>query len=195
MMLTEQLTPSHPPPSNKKMEYPISRGLNLKKNTRAFPRGQKRACHNKVRAVNPPRLQILRIDGEGMIYDVRMHMAHDIIRKKKRHEKDVVGFVTFDPPITLLLLLQWHTGVCEETFDVNSKIAQTTQSIWNFIVRKSNLQEMANFGAYREISDSNLETGRNGSKSGVSWIMRESWQPLFKVTRRLYLKGISQIGV
>ena len=25
------------------------------------------------------------------------------------------------PPITLLLILQWHTGVCEETFDVNSK--------------------------------------------------------------------------
>ena len=32
-------------------------------------------------------------------------------------------------PITLLLILQWHTGVCEETFDVNSKIAQTTQSL------------------------------------------------------------------
>ena len=29
----------------------------------------------------------------------------------------------------------------------------------------------------REISDSNLETGRNGSKSGVSQIMQESWQP------------------
>ena len=32
-------------------------------------------------------------------------------------------------PITLLLILQWHTGVCEETFDVNSKIAQTTQTL------------------------------------------------------------------
>ena len=29
----------------------------------------------------------------------------------------------------------------------------------------------------REISDSNLETGRNGSKSGVSQIMQESWKP------------------
>ena len=29
----------------------------------------------------------------------------------------------------------------------------------------------------REISDSNLETGRNGSKSGVSWIIWKSWQP------------------
>ena len=54
--------------------------------------------------------------------------------KKKTREKDVVGIVIFDltgyfPPITLLLILQWHTGVCEEAFDVNSKIAQTTQNI------------------------------------------------------------------
>ena len=70
------------------------------------------------------------------------------VKKKRLKKDDVVGIVTFDPPITLLLLLQWHTGVCEETFDVNRKIAQTMQSIRNFIVRKSNLQEMANFGTY-----------------------------------------------
>ena len=52
------------------------------------------------------------------------------------------------PPITLLLTLQWHIEVCKETFTANSKIAQTTQSIGNFIVRKSILQEMANFGNY-----------------------------------------------
>ena len=109
------------------MEYPISRGLNLEKNVSAFPRDQQRACNNKVRAVNPPCLQILRIDGEGMINDIITHMASFV--KKKRREKDVVGIVTFDPPITLLLLLQWHTGVCEEMFDVNGKIAQTMQSI------------------------------------------------------------------
>ena len=33
-------------------------------------------------------------------------------------------------------------------FDVNSKITQTMQNIWNFIVRKSNLQEMENLGDY-----------------------------------------------
>ena len=55
------------------------------------------------------------------------------------------------------------------------KIAQIRQNIWNFIVRKLKLQEMANFGDYPE--DSNLETGRNGSKSGVSRVIRESWQP------------------
>ena len=47
-----------------------------------------------VRAVNPRCLQILRIDVEGMITDVIMHRAHDVICKK-RHKKDV-GIVTFD---------------------------------------------------------------------------------------------------
>ena len=53
---------------------------------------------------------------------------------KKKHEKDVVGTVTFGltgflPTIILLLIFQWPTGDCEETFDVTSKIAQTTQNI------------------------------------------------------------------
>ena len=49
------------------------------------------------------------------------------------------------PPVTLFnitmacLILQWHTGVYEETFDVNNKIAQTTQSSGHFIVGKSSL--------------------------------------------------------
>ena len=47
------------------------------------------------KAVNPPRLQILRIDGKGMINNVIMTMAHDVICGKK-HEKDVVGIVLFD---------------------------------------------------------------------------------------------------
>ena len=49
------------------------------------------------------------------------------------------------------------TGVCEEMFNVNSKIAQTTQNIWNLIIRKSNLQEMANFGDYP--GDFRLQSG------------------------------------
>ena len=49
------------------------------------------------KAVNPPRLQILRIDGKGMMNNVMMTMAHDVIcGKKKKHEKDVVGIVLFD---------------------------------------------------------------------------------------------------
>ena len=60
--------------------------------------------------------------------------THDVICEKKTREKDVVGIVKLtylvcSPQITLLLILQWHTGVFEETFDVNRKIAQTTQNI------------------------------------------------------------------
>ena len=50
---------------------------------------------------------------------------------------------------TLLLILEWHSEICEEMFGVNNKIAFTTQSIWtNSIVRKSILQEVANHGDY-----------------------------------------------
>ena len=54
-------------------------------------------CQEPIaRAVIPPRLQILRIDGEGMINDVIMTTAHDVICEKKLREKNVVGIVTFD---------------------------------------------------------------------------------------------------
>ena len=65
----------------------------------------------------------------------------------KTPEKDF-GIVTFDligllPTNYITNITMAYTGVCEETFDINSKlVAQTTQ---NFIVGKSNLQEMANF--------------------------------------------------
>ena len=37
----------------------------------------------------------------------------------------------------------------EETFNIESlEIAQTAKNIWNFIVIKLNLQEIANFGDY-----------------------------------------------
>ena len=47
-------------------------------------------------------------------------------------------------------LFYWHTGgVYEETFDVNIKIAQSTQNkfSWNFIAgSEESTGEMANFG-------------------------------------------------
>ena len=61
--------------------------------------------------------------------------AHDLIcDKKKKCKKDVVGIVKFDlidllPTNPSLLILQRHTGVCEEKFDVNSKIAQIRQNM------------------------------------------------------------------
>ena len=57
---------------------------------RVYERGRKLAIS---RAVNPPRLQILRIDGEGMINDVITHTARDVF---VRREIDVVGIGTFD---------------------------------------------------------------------------------------------------
>ena len=55
-------------------------------------------------------------------------------------------------------------------------VAQTTQNIWKFMVGKSSLQEIAILVIIWEISDSNLETGRYGPESGISRIIRESWQ-------------------
>ena len=115
---------------------------------------------------------------------------------EKTRKKYVVLIVTFDFIGLLpnnyiivndiwnkLLILQWHTGVCEEPFNVNRKIVQTMQNIWNCIVRESNLQELANFGDYPG-DFSNLETGRNGLKSGV-------YLPDYpgELTALLFLKG------
>ena len=49
------------------------------------------------------------------------------------------------------------------------------QNNWNFIVGKSSLQEMANFGNYPW--DFRLWEILYCPKSGVSWIIQESWQP------------------
>ena len=43
-----------------------------------------------------------------------------------------------------------------------------------FMVGKTSVQEIAVLAIIREISDSNLETGRYGPKFGVSRIIRES---------------------
>ena len=53
----------------------------------------------------------------------------------------ISGLSTNMSSITLLLIIQWHTGVCEETFEVDSKIAQKGKI---FEISLSNLQEMAN---------------------------------------------------
>ena len=80
-------------------------------------------------------------------------------------------------PITLLLILKLHTGVCDETFNVNIKIVQTTQNVWNFIVGKSSLQEMANLrrlsGRFHTLIWSLGDTVQNLE---FSRIIRESWQ-------------------
>ena len=64
-------------------------------------------------------------------------------------------------------------------FDVNSKIAQTMQCIWSYIFLSQSqfYKKWKTLAIIQEILDSNLETGKNGSKSGVSRIIWESWQP------------------
>ena len=48
--------------------------------------------------------------------------------------KVVVGIVAFDlvgfTSHQYIIILQWYTGVYEETFDINIKIAQTAQNSW-----------------------------------------------------------------
>ena len=94
----------------------------------------------------------------------------------KNAQKDVVDLIGL-LPTNHILILQWHTGVYEETFDVNIKIAQTTQNSWNFTVRKSSLLKTWQTSAIIwKNSYSNLDTGRYGPKSGVSRIIRKSRQ-------------------
>ena len=61
-------------------------------------------------------------------------------------------------------MLQWHTGVYEETFYANSKIDQTMQNIKNFIVGNSCLQEMVNCSNYPEDTVQILESPRLSSR-------------------------------
>ena len=49
--------------------------------------------------------------------------------------------------------------------------AQTTQNISNFMIGKLSLQEITSLAIIRKISDSNLESGRYSSNSGVSPII------------------------
>ena len=65
--------------------------------------------------------------------------------QKKRAKPDLIGLLPTNHFIAYITME--YTGVCEETFDIHSKIAQTTQ---NVIVGKSNLREMVNFRDFPE---------------------------------------------
>ena len=86
-----------------------------------------------------------------MIDDViAWHMTSFV---QKKHEKDVVEIITFDligllptNHIIAYITMAYRSFLRKLSFNINSKTAQTTQNIWNFIVRKSNLEEMKNFG-------------------------------------------------
>ena len=69
-----------------------------------------------------------------------------------------------------------YLAIVEEMFHVNS--SSNNAKCLKFYRRKvyNSLQEIATLAIIWEISDSNLETTRYSLKSGVSWIIWESWQ-------------------
>ena len=84
------------------------------------------------RAVNPLSLQILRM-GRWCHNAQPMMSFLQKCAKKMLLELQHLTWLVYLPPITLLLILfQWYTEVYEKTFNV-SKIAQTTQTMWNNI--------------------------------------------------------------
>ena len=110
---------------------------------------------------------------------------HIYLQWHKTRDKYDVGNVTFDL-ISLLatnhiisynLLLQWHTRVYEETFDVNSKIAQTNAKYLKFhcqkveYLRNGNLQRLS-----KRFQTLNWRLVDTVQIAGVSWIVWESWQ-------------------
>ena len=92
-------------------------------------------------------------------------MINDVIcEKRKTREKDVVGIknltkLAYFPPITLWLILQFHTGVCVKQPKVFEKVSLSESRFY---------EKWQTSAIIREISDFNLRTGGNGSKSGVS---------------------------
>ena len=84
-------------------------------------------------AVNSPWLQIFRTDREVVIDDVIMHDTWCYLCKKMLiidFDSDGVAFVSFDPisllPTNHIVILQGHTGVCKEMFNVN------TSNSWHY---------------------------------------------------------------
>ena len=136
----------------------------------------------KIRAVNPPRLQTLRIDGERVIDDVIMqgtwrHFLGKNARKRwcfncniwpncfNSHQSHYCLYYNGLPEFVRkrsLLIEKWLKQ--RKIFEISSSESR--------IYKKWQTSAII-----REIWDSNLETGRNGLKSGVSRIIRESWQP------------------
>ena len=116
------------------------------------------------------------------IDDVIMHSVWRHFFFLKKREKDVVRIVTFDligllptnhiiPYITMAYGSLWGNSQCQQ------KNCSKNAKYLKFHCQKVEYTRNGKLAIIREISDSNLETGRNGSKSGVSWIIWENWQP------------------
>ena len=104
----------------------------------------------RYRAVNPPYHQILRIDREGMIDNVIPHdkWRHNYTKNARWFQLTyIVQTVHIQPHYCLN-----YSGIPEFMRKHSMlTVAQTTQNIWNFMVGKSSLQEIATLSIIREI--------------------------------------------
>ena len=142
------------------------------------------------KGVNPPRLQILRIDGDWVIDDVIMqgtwrHFLEKNARKRCCFNCNIwPNWFTFHQSHYCLSYngipeCVWKRSLLTEKYLKQCKIFDISLSE-SRIYKKEQTSAII-----REISDSNLETGRNSLKSGVSRIIRESWQPWTNTDNRL----------
>ena len=133
----------------------------------------------KSRTVNPPRLQILRIDGVGIIGDVIMHDTLRHLCKKNARKRCCWNCNIWPNWFTS------HQSYCCLYYNglpeiVRKRSMSTVKQVKQRKIFEISLSESRIYKKWqispiiREISDSNLETGRNGSKSGVSRFIRES---------------------
>ena len=100
--------------------------------------------------------------------------------KKKTHKKDVVLIVTFDQkligllPTNHIIAYNYYNGV-PEFVKKRSMLTEKylkQREIFEISLSESRIYKKWQTSAIiREISDSNLETGRNGLKCGVSRII------------------------
>ena len=135
------------------------------------------------RAVNAPRLQILRIDRAGMMNDVIIQLkAHNVICAKNtlwlRSSQNMRKRCPWHCNIWLdcFTSQQWHYYI-KMSYQSFLGNVQIRQNGWNFIAWNSSLlKKWQTLVIIREISSSNLESKRYGPISGVSWLIQESWQ-------------------
>ena len=70
-------------------------------------------------AVNPPRLQILRIDRKGMWRNMWHHMTSFVQKILVGSDYHWICDDTKHAKTNQIIIYQWYTGVDKEKFDVN----------------------------------------------------------------------------
>ena len=145
-----------------------------------------------IRAVNPPCLQILRIDRKGMIDDVISHGIWRHLCKKYTLTRsswicNVSHYCLYYNEII------YDTGVYEETFDVTSNV----EYLKVYSCKVESTTKWQDFENIQEILYSNLESWRFGPKSGVSWIICQSFQHCLigKIWVRVQRKSVLQPAI